>query len=112
MLRALSQASDPRWLGELLSEPKYPAELARTSSTSRDALEQLERAADARILWHEDQGTLTVFCNGHSCAVEGPPPVWLEALCAGEVTSVPAAPSPAEDLLLDFLLDNEGLYVD
>lgn len=76
----MAQLSSPVWFGELVTEPRYTAQLL-TEEQSLDTLEELHLDSTARLAWWEGEEQLLVFVNGQaiSCSPQCQP--LLAVLC-------------------------------
>lgn len=115
--------SDPSllagWLGNFMTEPKYPELSGADDHFDSDSLEAaLERGAGlyvtegARLAYYrEGPSELTLFADGKKQPLFAPAAIELaQAICAGSINTAPQDPA-SRDLLVQLL--NQGtLYLD
>ncbi|MBN7798806.1 cupin domain-containing protein [Parahaliea mediterranea] len=117
-LALLESTASPRWFGELVTEPRYPAEGEDASAETIEALlhgeGELHRTPGARIAWLEQGGRLYVFANGASYETETTCRPQIIALCNNGHLTVPAPDGNRAALanLLQFLLESGGVHVE
>lgn len=95
----LRQASaDPRWFGELLTEPRYSVAGAAEDCKLPEAVRQ---EPSARLAWTRapDQ-QLMVFANGQSCSAAQEALPLLQALCSGSRIEANSLTGAERELLL------------
>ena len=86
-LRAvLAQATDHRWFGELLTEPRYdielhPKELSRARTRLRKGACSIELAAAAKLAWQQTPAGVTVYANGECISCSAAVLTTLLVLC-------------------------------
>jgi 50S ribosomal protein L16 3-hydroxylase len=78
-----NRTEDPRWLGELVTEPRYEPMLPAGDRQWTDQ-DPAQLCPAARLAWSQQDGQLWVFANGSSLAVEPACQSLVEALCAGD----------------------------
>ncbi len=118
---AFKSAADTHWLGEMVTEPRYDVQLdsdelarARILMTQGPALIVL--SPEARVAWQQEASSVTVYANGRSCQFSETILDCLAELCGswhleGE-SLARALAQPDAARLLDYLLENGGIYVE
>ncbi len=118
---ALDQEIDNHWFGELVSEPRYDCETddddfaeARALLASGPGFVALAPAA--RVAWQQEQGGIVVFVNGAHRVFGESVLDCLAVLCESwrlQGPTLAAGLAQAETVaLLDYLLENGGIYVE
>ncbi len=108
LLAALERSSDPLWFGETITEPRYPLEI----ETHHDEGQLAYPEPSARIAWQESVEGLVVFCNGQSRPSPAETIAALEVLCNGESLAWPEENDNELHALLQWLLEQGGVYRD
>ena len=117
-LALLESTTSPRWLGELVTEPRYPIEPEDASAAAIDELlrgeGELYRTPGARIAWLEQGENLYVFANGASYAAQPGCRAAIIALCDTGHLAKPIAAAHGSALanLLQFLLESGSVHVE
>jgi 50S ribosomal protein L16 3-hydroxylase len=118
---ALDKAADNHWLGELVTEPRYdieihPGEIARARKIMAQGPALIALSPAARVAWQQEAGGVTVYTNGQACQFDQSVLGCITELCArwrleGEDLARAMA-RPTDLRLLEYLLENGGIYVE
>lgn len=113
-------AGDRRWLGELVTEPRYEISpdddsLAESRALLRQPGESVTLAPAARLAWQPAGREVIVYANGESRLFPSALDQALEALCGERVLSpaqlAATLERPEGVALLDYLLEAGCIYV-
>lgn len=115
-LALLRPEASPRWFGELVTEPRYPAGPEPADPAGVAAVlagrASLYREPGARIAWCEAAGGLQVFANGASHLADTRLQALVEQLCdTGELVPDHTAGAAELESLLYFLLETGSCHV-
>ena len=118
---ALDKAADNHWLGELVTEPRYdieiyPDEIARARKVMAQGPALIALSPAARVAWQQETGGVTVYANGQACQFDQSVLGCITELCSrwrleGE-NLARAMARPTDLRLLEYLLENGGIYVE
>ena len=116
---ALDQASGNRWLGELVTEPRYEQfpdddELAEAKAILADDPARVELNPAAKVAWQHEAEQLVVFANG-DCAEfsDALLPLQMTLCQERELKGAPLASAAASSegrAWLEFLLESGAIY--
>lgn len=119
--RALDQAVNNAWFGELVTEPRYDIELDEQELADAQALlhggaQNVSLSPAAKLAWQENEQDLTVFANGESLNCEHSALPCLLALCDNRILTGAALDSACADdntkKLLERLLYSGCIHVE
>lgn len=121
LLAALDQETDSYWFGELVTEPRYDhisddEDLTQARNLLLTGACVVVLSPAARVAWQQEESGIRVFCNGESRLFTESVLDSLVTLCEswrmeGEnLASCMALPEPVK--MLDYMLDNGGIYVE
>ncbi len=106
-----------RWLGELVTEPRYDAlpedgELAEALAELREGRCELTLATDSRLAWIDGDETILVFANGESRDFPATQRSLLLDLLSGQPQAAGRYMSADKLSLLEYLLQTGCIYVE
>jgi 50S ribosomal protein L16 3-hydroxylase len=118
---ALDRATDSRWFGALVTEPRYEFDtddddLAEARALLGAGPGYIELSPAARVAWQQEPEGITVFANGQARLFSSAVLDTLAALCEdwrldGERLAGALAQADTARLL-DYLLESGGIYVE
>ena len=118
---ALDQATDSRWFGAMVTEPRYEFDtddddLAEARALLAAGPGYIELSPAARVAWQQEPEGITVFANGQARLFSSTVLDTLATLCGdwrldGERLAGALAQADTARLL-DYLLESGGIYVE
>jgi 50S ribosomal protein L16 3-hydroxylase len=114
---ALHTDVGPRWLGELVTEPRYDPfpeddELAEALAELRDGRCEVALATDSRLAWIDGNERILVFANGESREFPATVRSMLLDLLSGQALAAGSYGGVDRCSLLEYLLQTGCIYVE